>query len=126
MVATTICEAPLPESYKTREEHESQTPESFYLGKPVLYSRVTDATVVMTAHHFPAPDIFHLPCAASPEDRTRIKEKVDIMVTSEYVFLLMYQWNTNRFIETTSCSITGLEKAYKSPTQICLLLQPQS
>jgi len=89
MVASTIFEAPMPESFKTREDHETQTPESFYLGKPVLHYRAKDVTVVMTAHHFPAPDIFDLPCAASPEDPTRITEKIDIMVTSQYVLLLL-------------------------------------
>ena len=100
----------MPESFKTREDHETQTPESFYLGKPVLYCRVKDATIIMTAHHFPAPDIFNLPCAASPEDSTRIKEKVDIMVTSQYAFLFLSNGNTDCFIVIILCSITGLER----------------
>lgn len=90
MLATTIRTPPRTEDYTPLSEYQSQTPESFVGGKPVLHYHVVGAKAWIPKEQcgnlavFPA-DLSTAPTAPEGDGSGEqlVEQKVDILVTSE-------------------------------------------
>lgn len=93
MIATTIRTPPAAADFVTLAEYQSQTPESFIDGKPVLHLQITGATASAPKEQvaggalaiFPA-DAPIAPAAGENGDAAAeelVEQQVDVYVTSE-------------------------------------------
>lgn len=97
MIATTIRTPPSAADFVTLAEYQSQTPESFVDGKPVLHLHVTGAAAFAPKEQVAAGGLAIFPAdspaapAASGENgadvaaEELVEQQVDVYATSEYV-----------------------------------------
>ena len=93
MLPTTIRSPPSVEDYTPLSEYQSQTPESFVGGKPVLYYHVAGAKAWIPKAQCGSLAVFPADSSASPsapeseglsgESEQLVEQKVDIFVNSE-------------------------------------------
>ncbi|OAA47327.1 benzoylformate decarboxylase [Beauveria brongniartii RCEF 3172] len=92
MIATTIRTPPSLADFLPLAEYQSQTPESFVDGKPVLHLHIVGAAASAPKEQvaggalavFPA----NSPVAAAADAEELVEQQVDVYVTSEYVYTL--------------------------------------
>lgn len=127
MIATTIRTPPLAADFVALAEYQSQTPESFVNGKPVLHLRVTGAMASAPREQvaggslaiFPA-DSPAAPAAAGENGADTgaeelVEDKVDVFVTSEYA--ISFCGNSCPFIYTKNFFVFFCQVLYDIQSQ---------
>lgn len=82
-----VAAAPQASDFTPLQEHEEQTPTTFFGAKPVTYAHCSGVTLSAPASQLQDDPVFAKFTTSTDGDDTLIKD-VDIWVTSEYSFLL--------------------------------------
>ncbi|KAH6611390.1 hypothetical protein Trco_001410 [Trichoderma cornu-damae] len=111
MLPTTIRSPPAEADYTPLAEYQSQTPESFTDGKPILYYQLAGARATIPRSQCGTLAIFPRDAAAASNDAAEelAEQTVDVFATSENLVIFSHQAEAGVSIPYPSISIHALK-----------------
>ena len=124
-----VSSSPKADDFTPLQEHQAQTPSTFFGGKPVLYAHQAGLTLSAQASRLSADHIFNkFTTAPSDQAGDVLIKDVELWGTSEYAptsFSIRTRIRTNCFTGTSSSSNTlPLPPASQSRTPSSPFMQP--